>query len=239
MFNFFKKNQRLSDLLFPIIAIFFWLVFFRWSWKIIWWTIVEWTIVWQESQISQYKEYHKNTNSTNNRKEIVYKSVIKFTCNRKEIIDSPSWFSSSKADIWDKKIIRCNWDTYYIPWPIILNIVWPLFLLWLIYLWLRNIYRTYKLFLLSKKLRIEWIKEDCIIKEVIYTWNISFNKRWYKIVAERNDSIFESEIIYHKKVNTIFKKWEQIDILINPIDSSEYLILREEKISPTIPSDWQ
>lgn len=201
-------------LLFGMIS---WSFMFWWSRRIIWWTATTGEIISIDTSISDGKK--------------LYRPIYEFYCNNQKRNKWKNWYNSTHYIIGETNTIWCNGDTEYINNSTSLNIIGVIIsfcsIIWALFL----LYKKFILFSNEQKIYKYWNRITTQIKDIYSTWAITNGKKEYKIIAIKDNHLFESESIINDKIYLI-KKWENIDILVMDMDNPiEYLILREEKLA--------
>ncbi len=201
-------------LIFGIISSLF---VFWWSRRIIWWSITTGKIISVDTSISDG--------------ETLYRPTYEFYCNGEKRNKWKAWYGSTRYTIGETSTIRCNGNTEYINNTLSLNIIGGIISLGSIFWALFLLYKKFISFAHEKKLYRYWIRIATQIKDIYSTWSITNGKKEYKIIAIKDNYLFESEAIINDRIHLI-KQWENIDILVMDIDNPiDYLILREEKLT--------
>lgn len=167
----------------------------------------------------------------------VYKPKVKYTCNW---IEQEQRHQSSSSNYnyraWTTIHIYCDPeypDNFLIKSNInYLILICPLITLIAIFYGIKTLIEEYKKAKLKRYLKNFWIKSKWIIKNISSQKNPS-SIEYYTIIASDWNRDYISDKIY-SKIRYLTKVWDEIEILIDPLDSNKYYINIDEIIKKQI-----
>ena len=170
-----------------------------------------------------------------------YEPKVKYTCGW-ITTEQRQWFSSSSHyREWEKVTVYCdesNPTNFTIKsFSNYLLLLFPLLWLLVLYFAIKNLYEDIKRKKLKNKLSQYGTRLEAIISEIKDTKARSNDIPWYQIIANSNWKVFISETIY-AKLQYILKKWDKIDVYIDPVNSDDYWMDTDSIFDRPIRNDY-